>query len=853
MLLAEFDKVAYKSLLFTGLSHIEVFKRENGPDIEALRIIESTRVPDNSTDHSFKSETVVFESPNLQLPKWLVVTMDVNILDNFKEELENKYQMKHLLPMRIAAALDSEQVEKLEHNLFCTLPLPVTTPLPAHISAPLILEQERRNVRLDSDGTGIESKYNHWLLSSEIPRLYLCLLEKLLQIQGVNDSWWPGSQSGDANVPFRITMDAFWSSEILGKSSRRVFASKFDPTSFLSPSDVIVFSKDALKYSAYNVALSKVLSVIRPSKIVELSIDQFEYSMKAQLRSLDGAFLKMLLERADPPSQWLAVEEIDALLRYLLKKKVSLDGLSLIPLEDGSCTKIHSQYTATNYVVEPEQTAAYNLFRPNRLVHRKCTSSKSLLELGVNVSRLNDAGIVELIEERISPAQELNGDETHQTWITSFWNAKLNVSLDRISHIPLIPTLEEFHFISMSMVKDDSVTLVASESTEGFDYGILQKIGMTIVVQSHLSEALGKMEGKQTPYNSFLEYVYKNEAEGLQEISCLSSSDREGLANWVQSEFANTPENLADVAYKVPVWRVDKAKSTFLAALNDVTVLPVSIPSNTLQYFTDHVIINWKTCMQKVKKGCNAQHITEILNISPETILHSRAEKEAYKKFIVAFLKLSKVESYSLLVPNGKGVLTPAETLFERHDLFSAAFKAAPERLLHNDFQDIAESLGTYSLNLGSRLDLDMFIECAKAFHQDNDNDESDEDGDDGDKRERSGLLYRKFNNLSLQYGRDTWRCGELDQLRFIPRDTSGRNGYDGINIGRYMRDDILSPGKITLAEYEPICWSQRGRVNPQPNPALCGTYKNLGKPTGKEIVRTIFSLLLSILSIVNR
>ena len=203
----------------------------------------------------------------------------------------------------------------------------------------------------------------------------------------------------------------------------------------------------------------------------------------------------------------------------------------------------------------------------------------------------------------------------------------------------------------------------------------------------------------------------------------------------------------------------------------------------------------------------------------------------------------------------GSGVRSECETLFERHNIFLAAFKATPERLLHNDIQKIAESLGKYGLNLGHRIDLATFIECAKAFHQDNENNDDDDsdDDDDGGRCERSELLYRRFNSLSLQYGRDAWRCDELDQLKFIPRDTSRREGYDGINVGRYMRDDILSPGKITLAEYEPICWSQRGRVNPQPNPALCGTYGNLGKPTGQEIVRTVSSLLLSILSIINR
>ncbi len=48
MLLAEFDKVAYKSILFTRLSSIGVDKRQNG-DFELTRAIKSTRIADNST------------------------------------------------------------------------------------------------------------------------------------------------------------------------------------------------------------------------------------------------------------------------------------------------------------------------------------------------------------------------------------------------------------------------------------------------------------------------------------------------------------------------------------------------------------------------------------------------------------------------------------------------------------------------------------------------------------------------------------------------------------------------------------------------------------------------------------
>ncbi|KAF8318358.1 hypothetical protein F5887DRAFT_928554, partial [Amanita rubescens] len=841
MILTEFDKVAYKSLLFTRLGCIEVQKRQNG-NIEPLRAIKSVRVPNDPTSgDSFKFETVTFESPKLQVPKWLVVTIDVNVPEKFKAGLAKKYDMHHLLPICIAATLDSDQAQKLEYNLFCTLPLPVTTPLLAHISAPLILEQDRRNVRIDSDRTEIESEYNQWLLSSELPRSYLCLLEMLLRIQGTNIAWWPGAHNIDVNYPSRIFMNAFWSSEMLKESSRRVFASKYNPTSLLSPDEVVLYANKANEYTACSFTLPKVLSAIQPPNIAELPVQLFDYAKKA-LRIVDGPFLKTLLEHADPPSLRLSVDEMNSLLWYL-SKKIQLDGLPLILLEDGSCAKIRSQFTQAYYIVGEEQNAAYHLFRPNRLVHRKFTASKDLLKVEVNVSRLDNAGVAELVEDHIGPDHERSGDEKYQAWVAAFWDARLNVSLESISHLPLIRTIQPSKFISISRMNDPSVTIVDAErSTEDFDYAILQKLGMTIVLRRRIPEKSPALEKKkQAPYKSFLEYVQKNEAKGLDEILSLKSNDRDELARWVRLKFSQTPQNLADIARKLPVWPIRQRfkKPPRLGALKDAIVLPATLPCDNLLPFIDRPVINWDKGMEGVMKDeYSAKAVTELLRVSPGFIIRSPTERAAYKQFVKAFIKFKRVEGYSLLVPNEEGVLTPVESLFECHELFSAAFKASPERFLPVDFQDIAELLGDYGLKLRNRLDLAMFIECAKAFDQDNDDDDDDDSGceaDNHDKRRRSEVLYRYFNNLSLSPN-DVGRCPELDGLKFIPRDFTRRPGYEGMNVKRNKQDDILSPSKITLTAYEPICWSQRGCVATQPNLTLRGTYQSLGKPTGKEV-----------------
>ncbi len=759
------------------------------------------------------------------------------------------------------AALDSDEVQKLEYNLFCTLPLPIVTPIPAHISAPLILDREKRNVRMDSDRAasrrfqiGMESKYNRWLLSSELPCSYLYLLERLLQVQGTNIPWWPGMRSVSVNPPSRIFIEAFWSSEILKTSSRPVFASIYSPTSPLCPNNVVLYANKSNEYPEWSVTFPKVLSATRPPNVVEVPVELLDYAKKAQLRTADVTFLKTLLKVADSSS--LTLDEIDALLRYLVSKRVSLNGLPLIPLEDGSSARIRSsdQYRRTQYYVVGEgQTVAYDIFPPNRLVHRKFSSQLSQYLLGfTNVSPLNPDGIAQLVGEYISSARGWSKSETHQTWIASFWSSGLQVSLERISHHPLIQTLQPSKFISASEMKDPSVIVIEAEkSTEGFNYVVLQQLGMTIIIKGSLPQALDEEAGrKRGPYMCLLELIQKNEAEVLRKILSLESSDREALVDWVRSKFPKTPAALADVARKLPVWSIQQRdKPPHLGALAGTTVLPASMPSRILLPFTDHPVIDWETRMQSVEKeGCSTKRITELLCVSHDTILYFEDDQVAYKQLIKCILSRERVAGYSLLVPNEGGVLCRAESLFERHELFLAAFKATPKRLLHNGFQDVAESLGKYNLNLGCRLDLAMFMECANAFGAGGDDKDREDRPDDGDKRRRSKVLYEYFNNLRLNPS-DVDRCGELNQLKFIPGGSADRRGYEGMNIRKYMQyDGVLSPSKVSLADYEAVCWSQRGHVAPQPNLTLCSIYRNLGKPSGKEVA-SITSPLVAVSS----
>ncbi|KAF8621710.1 hypothetical protein AX15_007571 [Amanita polypyramis BW_CC] len=840
MFLRQFKDLAYKSLLFTALSHIDISKRQNSR-VEELRSIHSDRESDNyPVCESFKSETVKFISTAQKHPQWLVISMEADIPQDYRDKLAKKYDM-HYLPVRIAAALDSARISDTKYNLFCSLPLPVTTPLPAHISAPLILEQERRNIRLDSDGLGIESRYNQWLLSSEVPRLYLYLLERLLRIQGTNVPWWPVIQSHNPGVASRIFMDAFYSFEVLGESARHIFASKYVSDVVLSPKEVILFSEEA--YIGYKQTLTKVFSITRPPNVAEVPKQLFECIAKAGLRFVDAVFVKSLLENLDQPDR-LNMDEIKILISYLSREKASLDGLSLLPLEDGSYAKIQSksQSIKTYYVFEsalfqPPLAYSNKLFKRDRFVHKEFKAYDDLLGKDYNVSLLLEAGVVELVEESIKPAHEFSGDEVYGASVFALWDAGLKITPKRLSHLPLVPTLRQSHFISLEKVDDPSVIVVQSQesSHEKFDYGILQSLGITIIVRKRLPEALhGTIKKKKDDtYHSFLDYLQENQTEGLAAIQRLAPDDHQKLGQWIRLKFSCTYSDKAGVACRLPVWPVQQRnkRETRLVSLNEAIVLPPMMPSGTLVPFTDQPLVDWTWDMSKVKKeGCNAKCITELLTISQGTLLRGTTDRKTYKRLLECLLKFDDISNgYTLLAPNEGGVLTPVDELFERDELFMSAFKAQSRRLLSSDFQDLDGALAKHGLNQKCQLDLQMFIECAKAFDADRER----------SKSVRSETLYTHFNNLPLVHWRDADRCHQLDKLKFIPRANSPREGYDGIDTGEYMAElsSILSPSEIVLPEYEPICWSQRGRPNSPPNPTLCGTYKSLGQPSGREVV----------------
>ena len=100
--------------------------------------------------------------------------------------------------------------------------------------------------------------------------------------------------------------------------------------------------------------------------------------------------------------------------------------------------------------------------KAHRLVHRDFGAQDHVLDKGYNVSRLSEAGILDLTEECITSMPEISDSKAHEDWVAAFWKANLSITPGKFSHLPLVPTSRPLHFISLKKV-DDPSAVVADE------------------------------------------------------------------------------------------------------------------------------------------------------------------------------------------------------------------------------------------------------------------------------------------------------------------------------------------------------------------------------------------------------
>lgn len=771
--------------------------------------------------------------------EWEVATTLASITDLPSEfsSLIEIHRLRSPIKVGIAARVSADRTFHA-HNLFSTLPLPMLTTLPVHLTASFILTPDRRHIRFD-DYDNLESKYNRWLLTNLAPPLYLLVLEDLLHSQGRNDPWWPGNTTQQDSVT-RILVDSFYGSH-LGASQRIVCSSMFASKHYFPPSKAVMLGVEP-------PLITKVLSLFPNPRYVRFPPIIRERSLGI-LGAVDPTFLQTEIKHHAGTLQSLFArgkltpEDIQCILDFLFQDPdLELDRLPLLPLANNTLTELdHRGSLLTRYVWKPH-VEGRTLFHPHHLVHPEFDATE-LMSKGYNIiiPKSTDGfqdGFRVMIREHIPMSETLSNTTAEQeAWIAMFWDEYPHfVSPPDVLSFPLVRTIRPGYYVSLSKCSDSSVLLAGYDIPEWL-CTCLDALGATIVMRtdSTLSQMVRDYLVNR-PIFSFDRVMQYLESSKVILESRLDVKSHAQFAEWVRFNiYQNTPAPLREFAKTLPIWPVLRPQEdgVILRRSTEVEMLPFGMqPDVAIRFFKTPVVEYTSQLLALGVQSLDYNAIFRRLDFSTTLNTEDRA---VYKRLLTAAISNLSFDPINAMVPNGNGDLVPANTLYSRHPFFIAAFGTAAEKFMLESYIDLENRLADLGLKTHINLDLDTFMICARAISEDST----------GENRvQRALVIFRTYSeDLPLRIGSDqddSWRRAE--SLRFIPRESIRQKSMRILESSEYVKHlpDLVSPLEVLRSNLEAICWTQRALFLVPPDSRVLISNQTLGVPTTAEVVSLI-------------
>lgn len=834
----KYQESAQQSLLFTKIDAIEA-RHRNGAGEEFIEWSLSVQHPrsDFSGPIVIQNQhiTTRTRSKDATVNSWYVVETQVS-----REELPGDLEMiiqecrvRPPIKAGLAACITGPDTE---HSFFSTLPLPIRTSLPVHLSASFLLAEDRRTIRLDKYDTS-SSQYNQWLLSTILPPLYLFLLEVLLREHGENRQWWPGNFSSSATDPLtRILLDAFYST-YLATSKRRIFSSYYHPEDTLLPTEAVLMGKGSL-------LVAQFLSRLRPRQITRLPWKVLDRIIEGSISSIDPIFVRnQILHaaeslvsafRSDP-----FLQEIVSVVKFIQLAPngvTNLLGLPLLPLLDGRLAYFEKDTSRVYYVWKPTITAGMSLFEPARIIHSAFPTA-GLLDVGLNLQSLNSKGVQELIRAQMPEVDERIVTEAEKLWISTFWDEypRLEVAPETISCFPLVPTEYSDSYVSLDWCKTSHV-IICSRLQEPWLHLALQKLGGRVVHTTTCPDNLRSLleSGQFSAFNfsavlAFLETIQSSIPECF---SWLENRTHIRLASWIRERVSSTPSNLLNMARCLPIWPANIGSTASLHPASVITMLPSQVSHSAAAPFLQTLapIVAYSSALVHLKvEPLRFDQFRNLLDL-PENRLIRSEDLHSYRILLELFIQNRSQDPRDVLVPNGNRVLVESRTLYAREPLFSAAFGSAPELFVEGSFSDLESQLHSFGLQSTANLDMTMFRACAAAIDQ--------SVRDDGISP-RAALVFRVYcEDMPLRIrSNQQYLWALVDSLRFIPRDRIRQRSMQFTEDSDYVHHlpMLVSPNEVLRPGLEAIAWTQRALF--LPDERILVTNRELGVPKASEVV----------------
>ncbi|KAG6915771.1 hypothetical protein DXG01_009887 [Tephrocybe rancida] len=848
-----FEVAAEEFLLFTSIRRITISHRTHLDNVCHWDISSNDEEEHHIGEFKSRVFDITISGHRTQTKQsWHIVS---TLTPSQMEEprLLTRYRLRSPVVLALAARVDSENrsIKKLKHahKFFSTLPLSSGS-LPVHLSAPFILSDDRRQIRLDNLDPAA-STYNQWLLSTAIPPLYLFLLSNLLQHGYNNAPWWPGDCKEENELTCLVTTSFY--KTFLPATHRCVFQHAYEKSTSLSPKEVVL--------SSYSLrALDRALYLLKPP-FASLSLRVVLKALDVGLAPLTPAYLNKFMRHSQVDvTEDLQLDDLNKLLDFLSKDGPDgLVGLCLLPLSSGKFGVMQkASNTPQTHSDAPE--SVHLLFPENQhLIHPDIAPLvlSRLLQV-LNVSKFSGATLKLLLAGVMEEGSSAVLDRGLQAWITTFWETfpDIGVSLADISTFPLVPTKKPGLYMSINHCKDRSAVVLSESFEPAWLWDVLEALGLTIVDRHstgfprYLKQFA--LSGAGFPNITFFQGV----------LSAMSTAQHTVISRFIQLdarlqrlmaawccqklELGTIPDNLLWIAQRLPIWPVVQVSDSvaYLPA-NSVTMLPKGIPVDIAGRFMNVSPTIYSAGLVHLRKDALSFSAFFGSLVLPQ-ILPER-DVLSYKNLLKMFLNNSRsIPSFeTLLVPDSNSVLRHPRELYCRDRLFLAAFNGSPCFILQA-LADMEPLLVTFGMKREADLDVRTFKSCARALHNAALTTTIDV--------ERARTVFEVYcEALPLRIpSRQQHLWSTLDNLRFIPCDPSRRHSPAPHNLDPsiYAKSlpTIVSPNELILPQFEPIAWTQRAHFLDQPRDRIRIANPALGRPSFPEVVEHLKTLALRVL-----
>ncbi|TCD64790.1 hypothetical protein EIP91_003627 [Steccherinum ochraceum] len=793
------------------------------------------------------------------------------------QELTGKHRLRKLVStisgLIRSAAEHGSSTAPPRGRLYSRLPLPILTSLPIHIDAPFVLADDRRTIRFEEGGHGgLESQYNHWLLSVHVTQLYKSLLEK-----------WPGEQNGDlwpgvstsltqSDPMSRAVINGFYGERFMSSSQR--FCDSMSRER-LSPSESLFLGSEPS-------SVKTILRHLQPSSFVQLPSraraflpEDVSWVDASAIRDIIaggvGAFQSLYLQKV------IHAASIDVLiLRMLNDLPDSVLGLAIIPLADGKCFGAVEKgplapVLYTGSWTESERPWRSGIFPAHRFLHpdiKEC--GEALVALQCNVRVFGGQEAVSAIQETIPAADSSVLSRHQQDWLAQFWRDhglhELGIELSSLDatpgarSIPFIPTTKPNTFVSLQHACNSPEALALPP--QGFLRRMLERSNAIMVDKSEKSachpslrlhlditctfEDVLQLFGQRGIPDSFAEPAdHARFAEfaraGLDSVRKPHYTTHGNGRNRRQ-EVTYTIEHL-NIVRQLPIWfALRNGQNTFVSADSAFHMLPLAISTATVADFlgSGDTYVDYDTRLSTYL-GAQAVSLSVLCSSLQFPSIMNNGQVANLQAVLRALLTLGSENIPNFNLPDTDGRVVSSSTLYAHSNpVFGPAFESQPHRFLHPGLRSLEPSLSHFGFNYA--MTLDAFRECAIAVHQ---------NADQPRNVERAHVVFAYYNDnlwsLATGAGNGAASWNAVDNLSFIPRSRVRRNYPNGLDHSFFdyacELPDIVTPSQILRPAHEAIAWTQRVLPSAPLSDRLLIANTALGVPGVDEVVEHLLCL----------